>query len=76
MIKNPEIVCTVSGFFCTFAVPNLHTVMNEYYYYGLAATIYITTCWTFALVRWFHACNEPKDCQADQCLCGAAARLP
>jgi hypothetical protein len=35
--------------------------MNEYYYYGLAATLYITTCWTFAVVRWFHTCNEPKE---------------
>lgn len=50
--------------------------MNEYYYYGLAATLYITTCWTFAVVRWFHTCNEPKERHSYiwpdrklQCLC-------
>jgi len=35
--------------------------MNEYYYYGVAAMLYITTCWTFALIRWFHTCQEPKE---------------
>ena len=35
--------------------------MNEYYYYGLAAMMYITTCWTFAIIRWFHTCQEPKE---------------
>jgi AraC-like DNA-binding protein len=35
--------------------------MNEYYYYGLAAMLYITTCWMFAAVRWFHTCNVPKE---------------
>ena len=35
--------------------------MNEVYYYGLAAMIYITTCWTFVTVRWFHTCQEPKE---------------
>ena len=35
--------------------------MNEYYYYGLAAMLYITTCWAFAVVRWFHTCQEPKE---------------
>ena len=35
--------------------------MSEYYYYGLAAMLYITTCWTFAAVRWFHTCLEPKE---------------
>ena len=35
--------------------------MSEYYYYGLAAMLYITTCWTFAAVRWFHTCQEPKE---------------
>ena len=23
--------------------------------------IYITTCWTFVTVRWFHTCQEPKE---------------
>lgn len=35
--------------------------MNEYYYYGLAAMVYITSCWTFAIVRWFHTCRAPKE---------------
>ena len=35
--------------------------MNEYYYYGLAATVYLTSCWAFAAVRWFHTCRAPKE---------------
>lgn len=35
--------------------------MNEYYYYGLAALMYLTTCWTFSAVRWFHTCRAPKE---------------
>ena len=35
-------------------------MMSEYYYYGLAAMLYLATCWMFAIVRWFHTCNEPK----------------
>ena len=38
--------------------------MSEYYYYGLAAMLYITTCWVFAVVRWFHTSQEPKECHA------------
>ena len=38
--------------------------MNEYYYYGVAAMFYITTCWTFVAVRWFHTCQEPKERRA------------
>ena len=34
--------------------------MSEYYYYGLAAMLYITTCWCFSAVRWFHTCRVPK----------------
>ncbi len=37
--------------------------MNEYYFYGLAAMLYITTCWCFVAVRWFHACRVPKERQ-------------
>ena len=36
-------------------------MMSEYYYYGLAAMLYLATCWMFAIVRWFHTCNEPKE---------------
>ena len=25
--------------------------------------LYLTTCWMFAAVRWFHTCNEPKEHQ-------------
>jgi len=28
--------------------------MSEYYYYGMTAVMLLTTCWTFAAVRWFH----------------------
>lgn len=34
--------------------------MNEVYYYGVAAMLYLTTCWSFAAVRWFHTCRVPK----------------
>lgn len=34
--------------------------MSEYYYYGLAAMLYLATCWTFSAVRWWHTCREPK----------------
>ena len=34
--------------------------MSQYYYYGLAAMIYLTTCWAFSAVRWWHTCREPK----------------
>jgi hypothetical protein len=33
----------------------------EHYYYGLAALMYLTTCWMFAAVRWFHTCRAPKE---------------
>lgn len=35
--------------------------MNEYYLYGVAAAVYLTTCWCFAAVRWFHTCKQPKE---------------
>lgn len=35
--------------------------MSEYYFYGLAALMYLTTCWMFAAVRWFHTCRAPKE---------------
>ncbi len=37
--------------------------MPEYYYYGLAALMYLTTCWTFTVVRWWHTCRAPKERQ-------------
>lgn len=38
--------------------------MTEYYYYGVAAAIYIALCWMFAVVRWFHTCQQPKEHRA------------
>ena len=35
--------------------------MNELYYYGITAMFYLTTCWMFAAIRWFHTCQESKD---------------
>lgn len=35
--------------------------MNEYYYYGLAAALNLTTALTFAAVRWFHTCQAPRE---------------
>lgn len=35
--------------------------MDKFYYYGLAAMFYITTCWAFAIIRWFHTCQEPRE---------------
>ncbi|MBE6262267.1 MAG: AraC family transcriptional regulator [Prevotella sp.] len=35
--------------------------MSEYYFYGLAALLYLSTCWTFSAVRWFHTCRAPKE---------------
>lgn len=37
--------------------------MDKYYYYGLAAMLYLTTCWVFVIVRWFHTCRVPKERQ-------------
>ena len=34
---------------------------TEQYNYGLAALMYITTCWMFAAVRWFHTCRAPRN---------------
>ena len=33
---------------------------KEYYFYGLAALMYLTTCWMFSAVRWWHTCKQPK----------------
>ena len=37
---------------------------TEHYFYGLAAMTYVTTCWAFAAVRWFHTCRAPKEQRA------------
>ena len=35
--------------------------LNYYYLSGVSAAVYLTTCWVFAAVRWFHTCREPKE---------------
>ena len=35
--------------------------MSSYYYYGLAAMLYLTSCWVFSIVRWCHTCRAPKE---------------
>lgn len=48
-------------FFCNFAHSFSGIRMTEFYYYGVAATVYIVSCWIFAAVRWWHTCNTPKN---------------
>ena len=35
--------------------------MIDLYWYGIAAAIYLTSCWMFAATRWFHTCQAPKE---------------
>lgn len=52
----------VSLFFHIFAaVMQLSDGLNYYYLSGVSAAVYLTTCWVFAAVRWFHTCREPKE---------------
>ena len=34
---------------------------NNYYWYGVAAAVYIVTCMMFSAVRAFHNCGTPKE---------------
>ena len=34
------------------------------YWYGVAAAVYIVTCWVFSLVRGVHNCGTPKERRA------------
>ena len=34
---------------------------DNYYWYGMAAAIYVVTCWIFAIVRGIHNCGTPKE---------------
>ena len=34
---------------------------NEYYWYGIAMVVYLTTCWMFSILRLFHTCQQPHD---------------
>jgi hypothetical protein len=42
-----------------FVVDMIET--DNYYWYGLAAAVYIVTCWTFSVVRGVHNCGTPKE---------------
>lgn len=48
------------SFLRTFATEKMVTTDNIYWY-GVAAAVYLTSCWMFAAVRWFHTCQEPKE---------------
>ena len=37
---------------------------DSYYWYGVAAAIYLATCWIFAVVRGIHNCGTPKESRA------------
>ncbi len=37
---------------------------NEYYWYGIAMTIYLLSCWFFSIMRIFHTCQQPKERRA------------
>ena len=39
------------------------TMTIEQYYYGLAALMYLTTCWMFSAVRWWHTRNKTADAE-------------
>lgn len=34
---------------------------DNYYWYGVAAMVYIVTCWVFSVVRGIHNCGTPKE---------------
>ena len=34
---------------------------NENYWYGIAMTVYILSCWFFSIMRFFHTCQQPKE---------------
>lgn len=34
---------------------------DNFYWYGVAATAYIVSCWLFVVIRWFHTCRAPKE---------------
>jgi len=35
--------------------------MEIFYFYGVAATAYLVTSWSFSAIRWWHTCRAPKD---------------
>lgn len=37
---------------------------ERFYWYGIAAAVYLMTCWMFSIVRAFHHCGVPKERRA------------
>ena len=37
---------------------------DRFYWYGIAAAVYLMTCWGFSIVRAFHNCGVPKERRA------------
>ena len=37
--------------------------IENFYWFGLSAAIYMVTCWCFSVIRWFHTCQTPKERQ-------------
>ena len=36
-------------------------IEDNFYWYGIAAAVYLVTCWVFAVVRAVHNCGTPKE---------------
>ena len=36
-------------------------IEDQFYWYGIAAAVYIVTCWVFSVVRAVHNCGTPKE---------------
>jgi len=49
--------------FAYFFIPLQLTMIETdiSYWHGIAASFYLTSCIIFAIVRWFHVCQAPKD---------------
>ena len=46
----------------TFAAKTREIMMEDkFYWYGIAAAVYIVTCWVFSVVRAVHNCGTPKE---------------
>ena len=46
----------------TFATKTREIMMEDkFYWYGIAAAVYIVTCWVFSVVRAVHNCGTPKE---------------
>ena len=39
-------------------------IEDKFYWYGIAAAVYIVTCWVFSIVRAVHNCGTPKERRA------------